>query len=72
MLELDKARLLFRMPRQFAAFDLHPDVVSDRVMSNAYEHSIRQFAPSFNENEEEFMTPKDVVLPAIKRVLAPD
>lgn len=70
--ELDKARLLFRMTRQFAAIDLHPDVVSDRVMSNAYEDLIRQFAASINEKAGEFMTPKDVVRLATKLVLAPD
>lgn len=72
MLELDKARLLFRMTRQFAAIDLHPDVVSDRVMSNAYEDLIRQFAASINEKAGEFMTPKDVVRLTTKLVLAPD
>ncbi len=72
LLELDKARLLFRMMRQFAAIDLHPDVVSDRVMSNAYEDLIRQFAASINEKAGEFMTPKDVVQLATKLVLAPD
>ncbi|MEJ1407001.1 MAG: class I SAM-dependent DNA methyltransferase [Candidatus Sedimenticola sp. (ex Thyasira tokunagai)] len=70
--ELDKARLLYRMTRQFAAIDLHPDVVSDRVMSNAYEDLIRQFAASINEKAGEFMTPKDVVRLATKLVLAPD
>lgn len=70
--ELDKARLLFRMARQFAAIDLHPEVVSDRVMSNAYEDLIRQFAASINEKAGEFMTPKDVVRLTTKLVLAPD
>jgi type I restriction enzyme M protein len=72
LLELDKARLLYRMTRQFAAIDLHPEVVSDRVMSNAYENLIRQFAASINEKAGEFMTPKDVVRLATKLVLAPD
>lgn len=70
--ELDKARLLYRMTRQFAAIDLHPEVVPDRVMSNAYEDLIRQFAASINEKAGEFMTPKDVVRLATKLVLAPD
>lgn len=55
ILELDKARLLYRMCQQFAAVDLHPDVVSERVMSNAYEDLIRQFASSINEKAGEFM-----------------
>ncbi|MCP5013246.1 MAG: SAM-dependent DNA methyltransferase [Aestuariibacter sp.] len=70
--ELDKARLLYRMCSQFAAIDLHPDVVSDRVMSNTYEDLIRQFAASINEKAGEFMTPKDVVHLATMLVLAPD
>ncbi|MGD7036790.1 class I SAM-dependent DNA methyltransferase [Methylotuvimicrobium buryatense] len=70
--ELDKARLLYRMTRQFAAIDLHPEMVSDRVMSNAYEDLIRQFAASINEKAGEFMTPKDVVRLATKLVLVPD
>ena len=72
ILELDKARLLYRMCQQFAAVDLHPDVVSERVMSNAYEDLIRQFASSINEKAGEFMTPKDVVHLATMLVLAPD
>ncbi|MCW8918059.1 MAG: type I restriction-modification system subunit M [Gammaproteobacteria bacterium] len=70
--ELSKARLLYRMTSQFAAIDLHPDAVSDRDLSNAYEELIRQFAASINEKAGEFMTPKDVVHLATKLVLAPD
>jgi len=70
--ELNRARLLFRMTSQFAAIDLHPEVVSDRVMSNTYEQLIRDFAASINEKAGEFMTPKDVVHLATKLVLAPD
>jgi len=70
--ELHKAGLLYRMTSQFAAIDLHPAVVSDRVMSNAYEELIRQFAASINEKAGEFMTPKDVVHLATMLVLAPD
>lgn len=70
--ELHKAGLLYRMTSQFAAIDLHPDVVPDRVMSNAYEQLIRDFAASINEKAGEFMTPKDVVHLATMLVLAPD
>lgn len=70
--ELNRARLLYRMTSHFAAIDLHPEVVSDRVMSNAYEDLIRQFAASINEKAGEFMTPKDVVHLATKLVLVPD
>lgn len=70
--ELHKAGLLYRMTSQFAAIDLHPDVVPDRVMSNTYEQLIRDFAASINEKAGEFMTPKDVVHLATMLVLAPD
>jgi len=70
--ELHKAGLLYRMTSQFAAIDLHPEVVSDRVMSNTYEQLIRDFAASINEKAGEFMTPKDVVHLATMLVLTPD
>ena len=70
--ELNRARLLYKLTSQFAAVDLHPDMVSDRVMSNTYEQLIRDFAASINEKAGEFMTPKDVVHLATKLVLAPD
>lgn len=70
--ELHKAGLLYRMTSQFAAIDLHPELVSDRVLSNAYEELIRDFAASINEKAGEFMTPKDVVHLATSLVLAPD
>lgn len=72
ILELDKAKLLYRMTNHFANMDLHPDVVSDRVMSNAYEDLIRKFAASINDKAGEFMTPKDVVRLTTKLILAPD
>ena len=70
--ELDKARMLYRMTRQFAAIELHPDIVPDRVMSNAYEELILKFAASINEKAGEFMTPKDIVRLGTKLLLAPD
>ncbi|MBU1191863.1 MAG: type I restriction-modification system subunit M [Gammaproteobacteria bacterium] len=70
--ELKQARLLYRLTSEFAAIDLHPEVVTDRVMSNTYEQLIRDFAASINEKAGEFMTPKDVVHLATKLVLAPD
>lgn len=72
LVELDKAKLLYRMTRHFANIDLHPDVVSDRAMSNTYEDLIRKFAASINEKAGEFMTPRDVVRLTTKLVLAPD
>ncbi len=70
--ELDKAKLLYRMVSRFSNIDLHPDVVSNRVLSNAYEDLIRRFAASINEKAGEFMTPKDVVRLTTKLVLSAD
>ena len=47
--------LLYRMVNHFANLDLHPDVVSDRVLSDAYEELILKFASSVNEKAGEFM-----------------
>lgn len=70
--ELDRAKLLYRIASQFANIDLHPEAVSNRVLSNAYEDLIRRFAASINEKAGEFMTPKDVVHLTTKLVLSPD
>jgi type I restriction enzyme M protein len=34
LVKLDRAKLLYRIVKNFAGMDLHPDVVSERVMSN--------------------------------------
>ncbi|UTV27760.1 type I restriction-modification system subunit M [Photobacterium atrarenae] len=70
--DLEKAKLLYRMVSYFANLDLHPDVVSDRVLSDAYEELIFKFASSVNEKAGEFMTPRDAVRLATKLVLAAD
>jgi len=72
LVKLDKAKLLYRIVNNFVVIDLHPDVVSDRVMSNVYEHLIRKFASSVNEKAGEFMTPRDVVRLATSLVLHTD
>jgi len=72
IVKLAKAKLLYRMTSTFADIDLHPDVVSDRVMSNAYEHLIQKFASAVNEKAGEFMTPRDIVRLTTKLVLNSD
>src|SRR5688572_2123559 len=69
---LARADNLFRICQNFAATDLHPDVVPDRVMSNIYEHLIRRFGAAVNEAAEDFMTPRDVVHLATTLLLDPD
>jgi type I restriction enzyme M protein len=70
--ELENAKLLYFIVSKFANIDLHPDVVSDRVMSNTYEQLIRDFAASVNQKAGEFMSPRDAVHLATSLVIAPD
>jgi len=70
--KMDKAGVLYKISKNFAAIDLHPDVVPERVMSNIYEHLIRKFGAEVNEAAEDFMTPRDVVHLAIELLLDPD
>jgi type I restriction enzyme M protein len=55
VIRLDKAGVLFKICKNFAGIDLHPEVVPDRVMSNLYEHLIRRFGAEVNEGAEDFM-----------------
>lgn len=72
IIRLDKAGVLFKICKNFAEVDLHPEVVPDRVMSNLYEHLIRRFGAEVNEGAEDFMTPRDVVHLATALLLDPD
>lgn len=72
ILRMEKQGVLFKICNNFAEVDLHPDAVSDRVMSNVYEHLIRRFGAEVNEGAEDFMTPRDVVHLATTIVLDPD
>ena len=72
VIRLDKAGVLFKICKNFTGIDLHPNVVSDRVMSNIYEHLIRRFGAEVNEGAEDFMTPRDVVHLATALLLDPD
>ncbi len=72
VIRLDKAGVLFKICKNFAGIDLHPEAVPDRVMSNIYEHLIRRFGAEVNEGAEDFMTPRDVVHLATALLLDPD
>ncbi|MGC1496299.1 MAG: class I SAM-dependent DNA methyltransferase [Sulfitobacter sp.] len=69
---MDRAGVLYKICQNFAAINLHPDAVPERVMSNVYEHLIRKFGAEVNEAAEDFMTPRDVVHLAIELLLDPD
>ena len=69
---MERQGVLFKICQNFASIDLHPDVVTEREMSNVYEHLIRRFGAEVNEAAEDFMTPRDVVHLAIELLLDPD
>lgn len=69
---LSKANLLLRICTNFAAIDLHPNVVPDRTMSNVYEHLIAKFGAEVGTGSEDFMTPRDIVHLAATLLLEPD
>ena len=69
---MDGVGVLYKICQNFAAVDLHPKAVPERIMSNAYEHLIRRFGAEVNEAAEDFMTPRDVVHLAIELLLDPD
>lgn len=72
LIRLDKAGLLYKISKNFAGVDLHPNLVPDRVMSNLYEHLVRRFGAAVNEGAEDFLTPRDVVHLATTLLLDPD
>ena len=69
---LQEHGMLFTVCKKFSSFDLSPDVVSDREMSDIYEHLIERFGEEIAEDAEDFMTPKDVVRLAVSMIFAND
>ena len=69
---LDEHGMLYIVCAKFASFDLSPETVSDREMSNVYEHLIQKFGESIAENAEDFMTPKDIVRLTVGMLFAND
>lgn len=68
--KLDENNMLYAVCMKFAAFDLSPETVTDRIMSDIYEHLIQKFGESIAEGAEDFMTPKDVVRLAVTMLFA--
>ena len=69
---LQEHGMLYYVCMKFSSFDLSPEAVSDREMSNIYEHLIQKFGESIAENAEDFMTPKDVFRLAVGMIFAND
>jgi type I restriction enzyme M protein len=70
--ELDEKNLLFKVLKQFVAVDLHPDLVSNAEMGDAFENLIRRFAELSNETAGEHYTPRDAIRLAVDLLLAGD
>lgn len=58
---LDEKNRLYLVVSQFAAVDLHPDVVSNAEMGDLFEHLIYKFAEASNEEAGEHYTPRDAI-----------
>lgn len=69
---LQEHGMLFTVCKKFSAFDLSPENVSDRDMSDIYEHLIERYGEEIAEDAEDFMTPKDVVRLAVSMIFAND
>lgn len=69
---LQEHNMLYAVCQKFSEFDLSPETVSDREMSNIYEHLIQRYGESVAEDAEDFMTPEDVAQLSISMLFAED
>ena len=68
--DLQKEGMLHEVCMRFAGFDLSPETVSDRMMSDIYEHLIQRYGEEIAQGAEDFMTPRDVVRLAVSLIFA--
>ncbi|NYI44872.1 type I restriction enzyme M protein [Nocardioides aromaticivorans] len=61
ILALEKAELLREIVKAFGAVDLHPNVVSNSDMGDAFEFIIRKFNEAANETSGDHYTPRDAI-----------
>lgn len=61
ILALERAELLREVITSFKAVDLHPDVVSNADMGDAFEYIIRKFNEAANETSGDHYTPRDAI-----------
>ena len=59
--DLHKSGKLYLIVKEFAAVDLHPDVVSGHDMGYIFEELIRKFAESNNAAAGDHFTPREVI-----------
>ena len=70
--KLDEHNRLFLVVSKFAAFDLHPDRVSNIEMGYIFEELIRRFNEAANETAGDHFTPREVIRLMVNLLFAPD
>lgn len=68
--DLDDKGMLYEVCTRFSKFDLSPEAVDDRLMSDIYEHLIERYGEEISQDAEDFMTPRDVARLATALVFA--
>jgi len=69
---LEKCSLLYQVTERFAAFDLHPEKVSNTEMGTVFEEMIRKFAEISNETAGEHFTPREVIRLMVNLIFVED
>jgi len=69
---LEADNLLYLVAKEFAAIDLHPNVVSNAHMGAMFEELIRKFAELSNETAGEHFTPREVIRLMVELLFAGD
>lgn len=72
ILALEKAELLREIVKAFGAVSLHPKVVSNADMGDAFEYIIRKFNEASNETSGDHYTPRDAIKLLIDLIFAED
>ena len=70
--DLAEKKLLYKVLKEFVAVDLHPDVVDNSAMGDAFENLIRRFNELSNETAGEHYTPRDAIRLAVSLLLSGD
>jgi type I restriction enzyme M protein len=69
---LEKCNLLYQVTERFAAFDLHPEKVTNTEMGTVFEELIRKFAEISNETAGEHFTPREVIRLMVNLIFVED
>jgi type I restriction enzyme M protein len=72
ILALEKAGLLREVVKAFGTVDLHPNVVSNADMGDAFEYIIRKFNEAANETSGDHYTPRDAIRLLVDLLIAED